>query len=74
MNIATKPATYRARTHWYVSHCNNGVIHLFRTKRDALAFAKQFPHSSSYLSVDWFDAKAAPSFAISSTAHFVDHR
>lgn len=79
------PKTYKGKVEWYISPWNTKLpIHLFRSKDQAFAWAKN--QSESYVggvflfdvvmtpSFDWFPAGSCPRQTISPNREFVDHR
>jgi hypothetical protein len=81
ITVEHKPKTYRGKVHWYVSNWNSRVIELFTSKSRALRRAKEqngklHPDDQrrTIINVSWFDWKADPKRAISTTATFIDRR
>lgn len=73
LSVEKLPGTYKARVHWYVSNWFTNTIHLFKTKKEALKFAKSNP-IDGIVWVDWFDPKSNPRVSISNTKTIIDKR
>lgn len=74
------PKTYKGRVNWYVSQYLQSIpIHVFRTKQDAIEWAKTQPalivgDVEMVPSFDWFPADSNPRDTVSNTRQIVDHR
>ena len=76
VSVEHKPKTYRGRVHWYVANWSTNVADVFKTKLEAVQFAKQHSDSDSeevVLSVGWFGWKANAGKSIGDY-RIIDHR
>ena len=73
------PGVRHIRKNWYVSTYSNKPIHLFNTKADAIAWAKEQPADivggvDMVASLDWFIPGENPSEVINRKRTYIDHR
>lgn len=71
--VAKLPRNYGARVNWYAASGHRvRIIHVFRTKREAVRHARANP--APCRCVEWFNPAYSLADGISRVATFVDHR